>query len=168
MTESIRLRWILGPVLFVVALATLSACGGKPPKREKPPPPGPPPQLRIDVTASAQANRGPGGQALPIVVRLYELKAQGAFSGADFFSLYDRESAVLGGELIAREELTLAPGQTGHIDKPLDPQARYLGILGAYRDIDHASWRSLVPLISGKNNDLDVAVGATAIRAQPR
>lgn len=167
MVRSIRVRQILCPVLIAVALAALNACGGKPPKEAEPPPP-PPPQLRIDVSSSSNANRGPAGQALPIVVRLYELKAQGAFSGADFFSLYDRESETLGGELIAREELTLAPGQSGQIDKPLDTEARYLGVLGAFRDIDRASWRSLVPLISGKNNDLDVVVGPTSIRVQPR
>ncbi|HSO79661.1 MAG TPA: type VI secretion system lipoprotein TssJ, partial [Chromatiaceae bacterium] len=148
---------------IAAALASLAACGGKPPKEEKPPP-----VLRVDVTAAPNANRGPGGQALPIVVRLYELRAQGAFSGADFFSLYDREAKTLGGELIAREELTLTPGQTRQIVKPLSPQARYLGVLGAFRDLDHAAWRALVPLADGKDNNLDVAVGAKAIRAQAR
>jgi type VI secretion system protein VasD len=124
--------------------------------------------LRVDVAAASDANRGPGGQGLPIVVRLYELRAQGAFSGADFFSLYDREAKALGGELIAREELTLSPGQTRQIVKPLDPQARYLGVLAAFRDLDHAEWRDLVPLADGKDNNLAVAVGAKAVRAQPR
>jgi type VI secretion system protein VasD len=167
---SIRLGRTLTGLLIAAILASLAACGSKPPKEIKPPPapPAPPPQLRVNVAAASNANRGPAGQALPIVVRLYELKAQGAFSGADFFSLYDRESETLGGELIAREELTLAPGQAAKIDKPLNPEARYLGVLGAYRDIDRASWRSLVPLISGKDNNLDIAVGATAIGVQTR
>lgn len=166
MLPSIRVGRTLTRVLIAASLMTLAACGGKPPKEDKPPPP--PPVLQIDVAAASSANRGPAGQALPIVVRLYELKAQGAFSGADFFSLYDRESETLGGELVAREELTLAPGQSSQVRKPLNPEARYLGVLGAFRDIDRASWRGLVPLISGKDNNLDVAVDATAIRVQPR
>ena len=149
----------------VGTLAALAACGGQPPKADKAPPAA---MLRVEVTAAADANRGPTGQALPIVVRLYELKAQGAFSGADFYSLYDREAKTLAGELIAREELSLSPGQTRQIVKPLDPQARYLGVLGAFRDIDHADWRALVPLADGKDNTLQVAVGAKAVRAQPR
>jgi type VI secretion system protein VasD len=166
MGQSIRGGWVLVRLLAVAALTALAACGGQPPKQDKPPAPAP--VLRIDVAAAADANRGPSGQALPIVIRLYELKAQGAFSGADFFSLYDREAKALGGELIAREELTLAPGQTRQIVKPLDPQARYLGVLGAFRDIDRASWRALVPLVAGKDNNLDVAVGTQAIRVQAR
>jgi type VI secretion system protein VasD len=163
MREAIRVSRLLSRLLVAVALTSLAACGAKPAKEDKPPP-----VLRVDVTAASDANRGPAGQALPIVVRLYELKAQGAFIGADFFGLYDREAQALGGELIAREELTLAPGQTRQIVKPLDPQARYLGVLGAFRDIDHASWRALAPLADGKDNNLAIAVGAKAIQAQKR
>lgn len=158
-------RWgrTLAYLLAAAALGTLVACGGKPPKEEKPPP-----ILRVLVTTETDANRGPGNQALPIVVRLYELKAQGAFSGADFFSLYDRESETLGGELITREEMTLAPGQTRKIQKPMDPQTRYLGALGAFRDIDRVNWRALVPIVADKDNNLEVAVGPNAIRALAR
>ena len=166
MKTSDRRRRLIAGLLAAATLTAMGGCGGKPPKEDKPPP-APPPVLRVDVTAAANANRGPAGQALPIVVRVFELKAQGAFSGADFFSLYDHESKALGGELIAREELTLAPGQTRQIVKPLDLQTRYLGVLGAFRDIDRATWRALVPLIAGKDNNLDVAVGANAIRVQP-
>ncbi len=166
MGPSIRVGQVLLRLLATAALATLAACGGAPAKEDKPPAPAP--VLRVAVAATADTNRGPAGQALPIVVRLYELKAQGAFSGADFFSLYDREAKTLGGELIAREELTLTPGQARQIVKPLDPQVRYLGVLGAFRDIDRADWRALVPLVAGQDNNLDVAVGAKAIRAQAR
>lgn len=168
MEQSIRVRGVFIRLLAAVALTTLAACGGQPPKEDKPPPPAAAPMLRVDVTAAADANRGPAGQALPIVVRVYELKAQGAFGGADFFSLYDREAKTLGGELIAREELTVAPGQTRQLLRPLDPQARYLGVLGAFRDIDRATWRALVPLVAGKDNNLAVAVGAKTIRVQAR
>lgn len=168
MESSIRVSRVLLRLAVAIALTALVACGGKPPKEDKPPIPAAAPMLRVNVTAAADANRSPGGQALPIVVRLYELKARGAFSGADFFSLYDREAKTLGGELIAREELTLSPGQTRQIVKPLDPQVRYLGVLGAFRDIDRAAWRSLVPLADGRDNALDVRVGAKAIQAELR
>jgi type VI secretion system protein VasD len=168
MAASIGSRGSLLHLLAAVAVAGalgLGACGGKPPKVDKPPPPA---VLRVDVSAAGNANRGPGGQGLPIVVRLYELKGQGAFQGADFFSLYDRESATLAGELIAREELTLAPGRTDTIEKPLDPQTRYLGVVGAFREIDRASWRASVPIVSGKDNRLAVQVGADSIQVGPR
>jgi type VI secretion system protein VasD len=151
--------WTLGrPIALLAAIAlALTACGGQPPKPEKPS------VLRIQVVASADANRGPGAQALPVVVRLYELKSTGAFDGADFFSLYDKESQTLGGDLVAREEVTLAPGQRRQIDKPLDPQVRALGAIAAFRQIDRATWRASIPIAAGKDNSLAVDVGASTI-----
>lgn len=151
---------ITGWLTVAATLALVTACGGPPPKEEKPPP-----VLRVSVLTEADANRGPGGQALPIVVRLYELKAQGAFGGADFFSVYERESETLGSELIAREELSLVPGQSRKLQKPLDPQTRYLGVLGAFRDIDRANWRSMVPIPADQDVSVEVAVGPSAVRA---
>ena len=166
------LRRPLAILLMALILASVaSGCGGK--KKEPPPPPPPEPEkpapmLRIDVSAAGNANRGPSGQGLPVVVRLYELNAQGAFSGADFFSLYNDQAGTLGGELVASEELNLAPGGSRSLAKPLSPDARYFGAMGAFRDIDNARWRALVPLAAETDNTLKVTVGADAIRIETR
>ena len=148
--------------ILVFALAALPGCGSKPqapePKDAKPPP-----QLSLQIVASADANRGPGGRALAVVVRLYELKSHGVFSKADFFSLYDREQEVLGGDLIARDEVTLAPGQFLPIARPLNPEATYIGVIAAFRDLDRARWRDLMRLNPAVDNTLLVEVGARAI-----
>ena len=148
-------------------LAALVGCAGKPP----PPPPTPaadqpPPQLRITVSAAADANRDQTGRGLPIVVRLYELKAAGDFAGADFFRLYEQEAAALGATLIAREEVTLAPGQRRVTVLTLSPAATHLGVLGAFSDIDRAGWRALQALEPGRDNAVEVEVGAAAISAR--
>jgi type VI secretion system protein VasD len=157
-------RHFVAALIAAVALGALGGCGGKPPKET--PPPGPPPELRISVSAAADANRGPGGKGLPIVVRLYELKARGAFDGADFYSLYDRESATLGAELIGREEVTLAPSKERLVVRNLNPEARYLGVLAGFRDVDRATWRAVYELRPGKNNNVAVTIGANAVAAQ--
>ena len=139
-----------------------TGCGGK--KVEKAPPPAPKPPAILDVTVKAAGNANSGG--LPIVVRVYELKSQGAFSSADFFSLYDNEGETLADALVSREEMTLAPGRSQAIHKQLSPDAAYLGVLGAFRDIDSALWRSVSPLIGDTDNSLAVTVGANSIRIQ--
>jgi type VI secretion system protein VasD len=149
-----------------VALAA-AGCGGKPPKIEipaappPPPPPKPPSQLGVTVKSAGNANGG-----LPIVVRVYELKASGGFSGADFFSLYENDAAVLADALVAREQMTLAPGQSHSINKQLSPDARYIGVMGAFRDIDNAQWRRVVPLAADTDNRLSVTIGANDIRIE--
>jgi len=47
------------------------------------------------------------GFILPIL-----LKAIGPFNSADFFSLYDHDAEILGPDMLAREELTLVPGES--------------------------------------------------------
>ncbi|HYN79541.1 MAG TPA: type VI secretion system lipoprotein TssJ [Lamprocystis sp. (in: g-proteobacteria)] len=156
------------PLAMTATLVAVPGCAGKPP----PPPPKkeekPAPELRAEVIAAPGANRDPSGRALPIVVRLYELKAEGAFAGADFYKLYDHEAETLGAELIGREEVTLVPGSRRLVVRPLSPEASYLGVIGAFRDIDRASWRTLVALTRDQTNTIQVDVGATGVTAAAR
>jgi type VI secretion system protein VasD len=166
-----RWRQATCAVLMVIVVAALFGCAGAPP----PPPPTPspkadkpPPELRIEVIAARDANRDPAGRALPIVVRVYQLKVEGAFARADFFSLYDKESATLGGDLVAREEVTLVPGQRRLIVQPLNPMTTHLGVVGSFRDVDRANWRALDAIKPGQDNTIQVDVGASAIAAHQR
>ena len=68
-----------------------------------------PPLLRGAITVDSNVNPDRAGRPSPIVVRIYELKATAAFSGADFFALFDNEQATLSGELVGREEFELQP-----------------------------------------------------------
>jgi type VI secretion system protein VasD len=162
-----RTSLLIALAAFVALAAT--GCGGKAPKVETPPPAAPPaappapakPAARLDVAVKTTGN---ANGSLPIVVRVYELKADGGFSGADFFSLYDNDAAVLADALVTREQMTLAPGQTRDLRKTLNPDARYLGVLGAFRDIDNAQWRRVVPLAADTDNRLSITVGANDIR----
>jgi type VI secretion system protein VasD len=155
----------LGVSLGIALLPGLMGCAGKPPKDEPPPPA---PMLKIDVAATATVNSTASVGSLPIVVRVYELRSAGAFRGADFFSLYDQEAAVLGDDLIASEEMTLAPGQQHQISKPLNSEAQYIGVIAAYRDIDRAQWREVVPLVGDGDHTVIVSVDAAAVDVAAR
>ncbi len=162
-------RRLIGGLAAAAVLTALWGCAGKPPV----PPPAakpdkPPPDLFVEVTATKDANRDASGRGLPVVVRLYELRTEGAFAAADFFSLYEKESATLGPSLIAREEVTLAPGQQRLVTRLQSPEAKQLGVLAAFRDIDRAAWRALVTLTPDQSNAVQVRVGPAAVTAQAR
>lgn len=151
-----------GPIvcaLVIITLAVLAACSSPPPKEETPPPP----KLRVEIAAAEDANRGPDGRGRAVRVRLYELKSQGTFTTTDYFSLFDREGAALGADLIAREEVTLAPGQRLPIERPLNSAAAYLGVVAAFYDIDHSRWRDAMRLKAEQDNVLLVEVGAKTV-----
>ena len=84
---------------------------------------------------STNVNPDTTGRPSPIIVRIYELRSVTVFNRTDFFSLFDREKEVLGGELLVRDELPLMPGSKPQAIKNLRSETRYLGIVAAFRDI---------------------------------
>src|SRR5207244_786913 len=77
------------------------------------------------------------------VVRVYQLKDDAAFKDADFFALFDKEQATLAASLISRQELELSPGDQRKMDFPVSGEAKFLGVVAAFRDIRNAEWRVL-------------------------
>jgi type VI secretion system protein VasD len=106
------------------------------------------------ITVAADVNPDSGGRASPIVVRLYQLKEQGAFAASDFFAIYDKEAATLGGGLIGREEYVFNPGEQRELELKLDKDAKFLGVVAAYRDIGNSKWRALTA--APKKNLIDL------------
>ena len=144
----------------VAALVLLAGCAA-PPK---------PVVTPVDVTLTAAANANPDaqGRASPLTVRLYVLKSPGAFNGADFFSLHDKDTATLGAEMLQREDMLLRPGESKKLSLTLAPEAKAIGVLAAYRDLEHARWRALQPLDVGKPMDLTVRLEARQIRLEAK
>jgi len=117
----------------IVAFA-LTACAAAPPK---------PTPTRAQLVVSSDVNPDSDGRPSPIVVRVFQLRNDGEFASADFFALYDKEKETLGATLVAREEYVLSPGEVRRFELALNPEARFLGAVAAYRDIRAAHWRAL-------------------------
>jgi type VI secretion system protein VasD len=138
---------------LVQALAAMLAAGAC---AKAPPPPALPPitiaapaetktKSAMILAASADTNPDATGRPSPVVVRVYQLKTDAAFKGADFFALFDDDMKVLGPELISRDEYVLAPAERKTIDVVVSGDTRFVGALAAFRDIRNAQWRGLVP-----------------------
>ena len=119
--------------VFLAVVFTMAACSGR-----GDPKPG---KIQATIAATADVNPNLEGRPSPILLYLFQLKAAGAFEAADFYSLYQTPDSTLGTDLLGKEELLLKPGQVVPLEIQLDPQARYLGFLAAYSDLDHSIWR---------------------------
>ena len=98
-------------------------------------------QLRTRITAAGDMNPDAAGRASPLVVRVYGLRTDPEFSRADFFALYDREKETLAAALTSSHEYVLQPGEWREVRVPLARDARYVGVVAAYRDIRGSRWR---------------------------
>jgi len=127
------------PTVATLACAlALSACAssGEPKPKE-------PIRLDMRVNALPDVNPDDRGRAAPIVVRIYELKNDGAFNAADFFTLQTRDKTALADDVVKRDELQLRPGEHQTLVRRPDPATTTIGVIAAYRDLPNAVWRAV-------------------------
>jgi len=121
----------------------------------------------IELRASPDMNPDDSGRPSPLRLRLYELKTDSAFNAKDFFSLYERDNAVLGADLVAKEEIQLEPGMTKSFSRKLNPDTKFLAVLAPYRKIEQAKWRASLEVPQGKTTGVLVDVGKVAVTLAP-
>lgn len=138
-----------------VFAAALCACGSAP----KPTP------VNGVIEASPRINPSISKRPSPLLVRVYELKSATAFNSADFMSLYQRDQAELAGDLVGRDEFTLAPGESKAFAKTLAPETRFLGVVAAYRDLERSTWRSVIAIEPGKKQQVVIRADELAVSA---
>jgi len=142
-------RWIQRFSPLISAVVLLVGCSSGPPL------------VQGTIKAEPAVNPDRGGRPSPIVVRVYELKAVAAFNSADFFSLYDKEQETIGGDLVGREEFLLQPSESRQYRRQFQPDTKFIGVIGAYRDLEQSRWRQVMPVpAKGK--------ATLTISAQPR
>ena len=144
----------LPTLLLMVSMTT--GCGTKPP---------PPTVVTGTLQAAANVNPSASKRPSPLLVRVYELKSVSAFNNADFVSLYQRDQAELGTEMIGREEVILNPGDSRPINKLTAPETRFVGVFAAYRDLDHAKWRGVVAIQPGQKQRILIHAEELSISA---
>ncbi|MDE1929720.1 MAG: type VI secretion system lipoprotein TssJ, partial [Burkholderiales bacterium] len=115
------------------------------------------------ISAAAGLNPSVSQRPSPLVLRVYELRSATAFNQADFMALYQGDRAALAGDLVAREEYTLEPGSSRPYDKQLDPATRYIGVVGLYRDLEHATWRAGAAVRPARTQQLTIRADALAL-----
>lgn len=149
-------RRVFATVLVLFGTWILSACASKPVVTP----------VVLRVAASADVNPDGRNRASPILVRVYALKSTGTFDSADFFSLFDKDQATLGGELVQREEMLLKPGDSKSLEMKLSADVKSIAVMGAYRDLERARWRAVSSVEPGKPLNLTVMFGARQVQFQ--
>lgn len=152
-----QVRWG-GVLLGAILVASIVGC-----QKEAPP-------TRFEATVQAAEDLNPtsDGRAAPLLVRLYPLRARGAFDSADFFSVYEQGDVLLAADATApAEELNMLPGQSRPVQLELSDDTRFIAVLAAYRDVDNATWRAVLPVKANTTNVADIQLDALAVKAMP-
>lgn len=108
----------------------------------------------IELTADKQVNPDVNGRPSPVQVTIYELSSSSAFGSRDFFSLQSDPQSALGKELLNSDQVVLTPGETKTLQYPGSTEARMVGIVAAYRDLEKSQWRLVVELPEAQNTNV--------------
>ena len=103
-------------------------------------------RVKAAVSAAEVLNPDYQGRSSPVNIIVFQLTSADAFANADFFSLFDADAAVLGGDVLGRTQLLLQPGEGREWNTEFDRETRFVGVIAAYRDIENAQWRATVAL----------------------
>ncbi|WP_321800523.1 type VI secretion system lipoprotein TssJ [Burkholderia sp. BCC1988] len=130
------MRSIMTVPALVCAVALAACASGEPKPKE-------PIRLEMSVNALPGVNPDDRSRPAPIVVRVYELKNDGAFKAADFFTLQTQDKTVLADDVVKRDEMQLRPGEHQTIIRRPDPATTAIGVIAAYRDLPNSVWRTV-------------------------
>ncbi len=111
--------------------------------------------ISMQGEAAAVINRDYTGKSLSVAVRVYQLKSDQLFSRLTYESLTagKGEQALLGADLISMKDLLMLPGGVVSLDGfKVDEEARFVALVGFFRQPDKAYWRLLFPVerVKGK------------------
>lgn len=118
-----------------LGMALLSGCSSTP----KPVAPDP---FTVVIQADAKINPDTYGRPSPTKVVFYELRSGVAFETADFFSLSQKDQAILGSDMLGKEEFFLRPGESKTLNRKGIPETSTLGVFVEFRDIDKSIWHA--------------------------
>lgn len=140
-------------LLSVSAVCVLTSCASTPK----------PVVVKLTMQAAPGINPDQRGRPSPVALKLFELKSLSSFERSDFFSLFDRERETLGPELVARDEFVIKPGDRIVQDRKLSPDARFLGVVVGYRDLERSQWRLSIPVEAASAQPLIIDVDANRV-----
>lgn len=108
--------------------------------------------LHLDFTTRSAVNSDEGNVPLATLLRVYQLKDRKGFDQADYQQLLTQAESTLAGDLLAQRDVTIMPGGSVSLDVPLDPEARFVAVVGLFRspDLKNNRWRLVLD-----RNDLD-------------
>jgi len=125
---------------------------------------------RIDLAVASLPNVNPDhtGRPSPVIVKVFQMQSDLAFSQSDFRPLFESPVQVLGADLLAADEMGLVPGEARRITYDPVRGARFLGVIAGFRQIERARWKVAAPVDCEGGNTVGVELRDVTVGLIPR
>ncbi|MBS9438363.1 type VI secretion system lipoprotein TssJ [Photorhabdus noenieputensis] len=105
--------------------------------------------LHLDFIPRAAVNTDTGESvalSVPALVRVYQLRDNNAIKKVDYADLLDDGDHILSADCLASEEVVVKPGSHASLDMPMAAQAKYVAVVGLFRnpDLANGTWRRII------------------------
>lgn len=148
--------------ILIVVLMMISACGlfGK----DEPPPVPEPTRIVLEFESAGDINPNIAGRPSPLVVRIYQLTSYSEFEDADFNSLFENDSEVLGSDLVDKQEIYLKPSEKRTVFFETSDTIRTVGVMAAFRYYHQGQWKAAAAVQKNKTNVIYVSIKGTNVQ----
>ena len=103
--------------------------------------------LHLSLKADADINPDDKKRPSPLFLRMYELKSTKQFEKANFIYLYERDSEILGADLVAKQTLKrLKPGDERTDKFVLKTETRYVALFAEFLQYKDAKFKIIIPI----------------------
>jgi type VI secretion system protein VasD len=109
---------------------------------------------RVVLMPTNTLNQDDTGGSLPVLVRVYQLRAKEKFQQATFKTLWKSDKEALEGDLLERKEVTIHPGKETELELDLEVKrgATFIGVMAIFRQPNAEGWKQVVPAQSSAMN----------------
>jgi type VI secretion system protein VasD len=126
-----------------------------------------PRQVTLRLHASAGLNRGPDGQPLSLLTRVYLLRQTAAFERMPFDSVLNAQTErdILGADLLDVREVLLLPGQRYETREQVRREAAFIGVVAMFRAPAPARWRAAFAVEQAEHAGITLGLHGCAMTA---
>ncbi|SFC95575.1 type VI secretion system lipoprotein TssJ [Pseudoalteromonas denitrificans] len=124
-------------------------------------------KVNLKVEATDNLNLNQFEEALPVVLKIYQLSDIQAFKNASFEQLWKSDKSVLANSLLTVEERTVNPSEKLNIEFEQDENARFVALVALFRDRSDNKWRTFHDLNSGSvklSTSLEVLISSNSVQ----
>ena len=122
--------------------------------------------LKLTIIADQAVNPMPNQLSAPIQIRLYILRTQSLCTMTDPETILQKEATIFGSDLLDKRVYVLAPGAKEVAEIKLPPDAYFVGVIGAFREIDYSKGQRLIRIVPKKENIIQLLAKGNAITVE--
>jgi len=151
--KTMKIKQIIKLTMSAVILVMMSACASKP--------------THLDLVIKSTPNLNMDGDNIssPLMLNFYELDSAEQFSKLDYWTLSMSAGDRMNSDLISENKHIIVPNEEQHYKILFDEKAKFLGLVGNFRNLDsNSTWRYVINLEDKTHNSVELEIDGYEIK----